>query len=152
MEYREKRTVLESDAQDGIRPVMLAEGCFENLAVLKTTPAQKTVDLEAGETLIECWDVSITGVENLTALRIRIPEGMQEERLSLLICTTEESWHKADSSVHGSYLTAGIQESNFSVALVGSESRAGVWYAALCVAFVLTLILAKRNQKKNQKK
>ena len=152
VEYREKRTVLESDAQDGIRPVMLAEGCFENLAVLKTTPAQKTVDLEAGETLIECWDVSITGVENLTALRIRIPEGMQEERLSLLICTTEESWHKADTSVHGSYLTAGIQESNFSVALVGSESRAGVWYAALCVAVVLTLILAKRNQKKNQKK
>ena len=150
VEYREKRTVLESDASDGVRPVILAEGCFENAAALKASPSEKIVALKAGETLLESWDFAITGAESLTILRIRLPQGADENRMALMLCGADGSWRTVDGEVQGTYLTAGVQEGDCAVALVQRPSYTAVWIAAGCEALALILVFTLRNQKKKK--
>ena len=152
VEYREKRTVLESELLDGIRPVMLVEGCFENQSVLQLAPSEKPVMLQSREVLLESWDFAVKGAESLTTLRIRLPEGADEEHTVLMLCGADGNWRNADAQAHGTYLTAEVQNGDCAAALVQEPTYTVVWIASGCMAAVLILILAVQKKKKSQKK
>ena len=150
VEYREKQKVLKSDVLDGVRPVMLAEGCFEHQAVLAVKPCEKTVPVKEGKTLLESWDFAATGVESMTTLRIRLPEGTDERRVTLRLCGADGSWRTANAVIQGTYLTTDLQTGDCSVALMENPDYTAVWIGAGCAAALLLILAGRKRKKKKQ--
>lgn len=132
-------------------PVLLVQGQFPADAAVEASESDAAPELEAGETLLESWSLSLPEAGQTEAARLQLPETYDGDTVSVRVRGGDGAWRTVESSVNGSYLVFGLAEGDDTVALVQTPSAPWPLYAAVgaAVAIGLTgLLVWKRKTRK----
>lgn len=140
-DYSGHQTVLEGGTLRGQRPLMLAQGSFGDAATLTVEPWDADLTVASGETLLEVWRFAVADANELTTMRLALPEEMQPEDLRLMLWESGGSWREAEHTVDGSYLVFYVSEGDSGVALIQTADYQMILTAAAVVLVLVLLIL-----------
>lgn len=148
VQYTAKRPTLQSDVLQDKQPAVLVQGTFEETAQLLLTLSDAILEIGKGETLLCSWDLTVENAEELTGIRVRVPEGVEPENAKLLSCSSDGIWHEMETEVHGSYLTANWTAEEGTVVLIQKASYPMpiIIGAALAVLAVVFLLFRRRKR------
>ncbi len=121
VDYAEKKTVLQTGSE-GEAPKLLLQGLFTEDAVLQMEACQEAIALEEGETLLEAWNFTVSGAEEVTGMRLRLSGGVEAKAVKLLLLGQDGLWRQELGTADGSYLTVPINKDISAVAIVRMPS------------------------------
>lgn len=140
-------TVLESEAAEDGKPLLLAEGKFDRSATLALTPAESAPSDAPGEPQRAAITHGAASITNGHTLRVLAPEDANAVWLA-----ADGGWRKTDSVRDGSYLVFSI-DGDEAVFCVGSEVNASLTLLlAAGLAGLLGAVLLRRRGKRRRAK
>ena len=139
--YTDHLTVIQSTPEEGqLLPLLLTEGEFTPGAVLTVETLEgDDPALDEDQTMEGVWRFETTNVLNLTRGRLRLPEGLTEETLSVRIRGWDGVWREESCVLDGSYLTFPLEMGDGAVALIRED--APLWPAVLAGSAGAVLLL-----------
>lgn len=151
VEYTGTNDTLQSERMEGAYPVLLVQGVFGENANLSAEPATPVITLKDRETMLLAWKFTVTGAEQLTQVRVHLPEGNDGSRVKLLLGGTGLGWREAAASVEGSYLVASLQAGENTVVLVEKQPDRVLPVILGISALVLTAVLLIERKREHRK-
>lgn len=114
-------SVLEShDMREG-RPLLLAQGLFEEDARVEVEQIQVQLPLGSRQILLEAWQFAASEPEHLERIRLHLPADTAPEDISLYLRDASGAWRLAEHHVFGSYVVADVALGDGAVALVETD-------------------------------
>jgi len=150
VEYTGANNVLRSDLAEGEYPVMLVQGIFGEAAQLRVEPADPDVTLKERESVLLSWKFAVTEAEQITQVRVRLPEGHDGSNIKLLLGSSDTDWREADVSVEGSYAAASLQAGENRVVLVETNQDLvlPVILGVSALILIVVLLIERRKDRK----
>lgn len=138
--YTAYHTTIQSEAVqgDGL-PVLLVQGAFTGDSQVAVSPAALTPAVAEKETLVEAWDVALSGTVQVTGGRLRIPEDADMGHGKLLVRDENGAWREVEYTTDDSYLVFPMDSGDTGVAVV--KTAAFPWQAAAIAAGAALLAL-----------
>lgn len=151
--YTRYSAVIQSDTvrENGF-PLLLVQGEFTADTVLTVTETDAAPVLQDKQTLLEAWQIGLTGSIQVTGGRLQLPQNCGTEHLSVLVRGSDGSWKTAEHTVDGSYVAFPMEADDDAVALVRTESDACPLAAAIAGAVLLAAVLLLIAYKKKHPK
>lgn len=132
------------------RPVLLAEGSFQNPQQLDLKSLSP--DRIDGNSFLEAWELPAFSREEAATLRLQIPENTDPDLLQVWICSKDGIWEETPSIADASYLVFSADPSDSAIALslerdYGKLIRITAAAAGILLFVVLTAVfkVKKRN-------
>ncbi len=149
VEYIGDNKVLESDAvrENGL-PVMLAQGAFTSDGRLVVLEAEDGPQVGAGQILRESWLVAWRGTQQVSALRIQLPEDMDGEHTVVYVKNQAGVWREVTHRTEGSHVVVAFGETDTQVALAEAPT---VMYVLLVLGIGAVLVLWQYRDKLRRK-
>ena len=144
--YNPYRTSIQSETTQDGKPLVLAEGTYDNAATVSIQPSQESPTLKKRQTLEGCW--VITAEEGTQTLRLLSPG---DEALQLMVLK-DGKWTEIDCRRDGSYLVFACTGTEMTVALVHTPSLP-LWPflaggAVLLAAGIIALLVLRKKKSK----
>ena len=135
-------TIASAESRSG-KPVLLVQGDFSPDSVITMEKSVDAPALTNGETLLECWQFAVSEYVHTTAARLLLPEGAEEEHLSLYVKSGGGNWKEAEYTVDGSYIAFAMECGDDRIALAQTESveLPWAWMAGAAVAIIAVMII-----------
>lgn len=150
--YNQYSTVIEADLekQNGLS-VLLAEGIFPSSTILTATDWLGTEPTVNDKTALAHWEVDISD-EAAVKLHYLLPEGVDGEKVQLLVQDASGAWKEREVVVDGTYLIFDYENGAQGFALVEADNvnvvlLLGTVIALWAVAIILAAILFVRKAK-----
>lgn len=154
--YTSHNAALQSDTvrENGL-PVLLVQGDFTADAMVELSELDAAPELEERETLLEAWGISVSESKQLTAARLRLPEGCDTEHVFVRIRDGGGNWRVVEHTVDGSYLVFTLMDGDDAIALIQTEAETWPLLAAgagaVLVLVLLCLVVWKRKKRSGKK-
>ena len=144
-----RATIQSQQTRENGLPLLLLEGVFPEQATVSVSASDEIPTLAQGKNLLECW--KITATQQGRAARFLLPENVDAEKVTLLICDLEGIWEITPHHVDGSYLVFDTDQTITAIALVEMpQSYLHLWVIGGC-ALVLALAVILVSRKKVRK-
>lgn len=128
-------------------PIILAIGAFDKNTSIKLTDMLGQEPVINEWTVKQNWSVSISNI-GVEKLHYRIPEGMDTERIVLLVKDSNGKWAEREFMVEGSYIVFEFVDGEAGFALAETTAGNGIGFVIVfVVAVVVAVILTKRRGK-----
>jgi len=148
VQYAAKRTALQAKSDPEEETAVLIQGTFDEAAQALLTISDRPVNTLRGETLLGTFDLKVTAAEEITGIRVRIPEGLEAGNVKLLLTDSSGQWYAPETENQGSYLTAALTEADCGIALVRRPSyRIPLLIGAAAAALLAAVLLLRRRRK-----
>lgn len=155
--YTAHNAVIQSDATRNSLPILLVQGDFTEDAAVSICQSGAEPVLADGQTPAEIWEVQISQPEKASALRLMLPDSLDADRASVLVCGADGQWQETDCTVDGRYLVFPWNSQDTAVAVVEAASTnwllptLGIVLAAACAAVIVTAVKKRKGSVKNSK-
>ena len=130
-------------------PLVMAQGSFMEDGSVSAAASQAQ---PKGVTLLESWDITLTGVDQIQAIRMHGSETMDMAALKVLVCDADGNWRQVEHSTEGRYIVLPWSQDDVTVAICqGSATNLlpvilGAGALLVVLAAVLFLIKKKAPQ------
>lgn len=133
--YRDYDGVIQTERvrENGL-PVLLVQGTFTGEAMVSVAESEEVPGLAQGQTLAECWKLTLSEPELVTAARYQVPAGLSGEMGILLKSGEDGAWLEAEAEIDGSYLVFPMDGTVTQIAVVQEEENISFWIAAAIAA------------------
>ena len=143
-------TIESEQTRESGLPLLLAQGAFTDEGSVSAEAAQLTVN---NETVLEGWNVVLTGVSEVSTIRLHASETMALDALKVLVQDSEGSWKEVEHTTEGRYIIIPWSAQDVSVAICQGETsnHIPVIVAVCAAAALLAGILFLRKKKSSTK-
>ena len=141
-----KKTAISSMELRNNVPVLLVQGDFEMDAAVAMTKLEQSSFGEDGD-WVETWAFEVTGANILSAVRLRLPEGMDADCAAVQIRSADGIWREMETVVDGSYLVVPLQSGDSAITLLEKSFDYTILLYGLFGLSVGALLFLRRRRK-----
>lgn len=147
--YTARRTVIQSaETRENGQPLLLLQGSFSGDAAVSLTASQ---DFPAGTNPAESWTLTLSEPEAVTAARFRLPDGLNADKVTLMVRTEADQWEERDFTVDESCIVFPLGAGDTQIAILGGSSTnwliPAIAAAALLAGAAVCLVLRRKKRK-----
>lgn len=132
--YTAHRTVIQSgETRENGRSLLLLQGSFAEDARVTITDS---INHAPGGAL-ECWAVTVSGQESVTAARFRLPEDLDADDVTLMVRSGDGQWEEREFTVDESCIVFSLESGDVHIALLPTHSLG--WLIPAAGALILLI-------------
>ena len=149
--YVPYRTTIQSEQtrENGL-PIVLVEGSFAEETVITVEASDAAPALTEKETLLESWTIRIP--DGAKTIRFLLPDGVDADKLKLLVCGADGVWKETELTQDESYMVFPVATGEVQLAFIQEQNNNPVWLIAgigmILMLATMFLILRRYRKKK----
>lgn len=108
--------IASEEVRENGMPIVLVQGVFTSEAAVHVSEAENEPEVGFGRVLQEAWKIELTESENVTAVRLRLPDGFDPEHVCMYVCGSDGVWREAEFTVEGSSAVMAFSANDMAIA------------------------------------